>query len=127
MDKLLDPDTDYILMETLKNTTIPTFAYASFQRYVESKYQHLSKYVHFGGQSDIDESFRYLFPEFNERLFKEWIANFNEIIEICNLITVTKFPTLAEVYPQVQKERGGEQVPLLTDEQIDSIKTKLAA
>ena len=123
MDKLLDPDTDYIAKETLKKTTMPTFVYPSFQRYVESKYQHLSKFVHFGGQKD--DLLTYIFPEFNEKLFKEWAANFNEIIEICNLLTVIKFPKLAEIYPQVQQERAGE-TPLLTDEQIKIIKTMLA-
>lgn len=47
---------------------------------------------------------------------------FDAIIEICNLLTVIKFPKLAEIYPTVQKERAEEAVPLLTDDQIKIIK-----
>jgi hypothetical protein len=125
LDKLLDPDTDFVATETLKERQT-TLIHTSFQNYVEDIYRHLSKFVHYGGKTDWKVKLNWDFPEFNEDQFKHWTVMFNQILEICNLLTMIKFPKLAEIYPQVQKENAGEQVFLLTEKQIEKVKDLLA-
>jgi hypothetical protein len=121
LDKLLDADTDYSAIETVKSTTIPTFSYSSFQSYIESIYHHLSKYVHYGGKRDWAEILRIDFQEFREERFKEWNSSFHQVVEICNLLILLKFPKLPEIYSQIQEKKSGE-VPLLDEKQIRAVK-----
>jgi len=93
LDKLLDPDTDYIAKEVVKRTTLPARALnSSFQTYVESKYQYLSKFIHYGGKRETADILRIDFAEFSEERFKEWDSSFHQLIEICNLLILLKFP-----------------------------------
>ena len=123
LDKLLDLDTDSILMETMKETTYPTFEYASFQNYVTNSYSNLSKYVHFGGKRDIAD-FSFEFSEYNGEQFDMWEKYFNQIIECCNLLTLIKFTNFADAYSEAMKRENGE-APLLTLKQIELVKRKL--
>ena len=101
LDRLIDPDTDYIAYETLKKTT-KYFQHASFRKYVESIYRKLSKFVHYGGTKKLDD-LRLEFSEFKEDKFKEWSARVNQILEICNLLTVIKFPEIVSFYEEKQQ------------------------
>ena len=120
LDKLLDLDTDYIAVETVKSTTMPTFANSSFQAYVEIIYHYLSKFVHYGGKRDAEDILRSDFPEFSEDRFKEWNASFHQVIEVCNLLILLKFPKTPEVYSKTQEKESGE-VPFLNYNQIEAV------
>jgi len=120
LDKLLDPDTDYVAVETVKGTTMPTFTDSKFQSYVETIYHYLSKFIHYGGKRDSVDILRSDFPEFSEDRFKEWNASFHQVVEVCNLLILLKFPKIAEVYAKIQEKESGE-VPFLVDGQIKAV------
>jgi hypothetical protein len=126
LERLIDSDTDFVASETLKRTTI-YFRDSSFRSCVEGIYRKLSKFVHYGGTKPLDEILQLEFAEFNEDRFKEWSSRFSQIFEICNLVTIIKFPELVSVYEEIQQKLNPEeQVSLLTNEQIQLVKSMLA-
>jgi len=123
LERLIDPDTDYVAGETLRRTAT-YFKKSSFRSYVAELYQKLSKFVHYGGAKPIGESLSLEFAEYNEDRFKEWYTRFNQIYEICNLITIIKFPQILPLYNATQEKLNPEdQVTLLMYEQIQAMKT----
>lgn len=122
VEKLIDPDTDYVAGETLRRTTAH-FKKSLFRKYVEELYQKLSKFVHYGGMRPMDEILTLEFAEYNENRFKEWYTRFNQVYEICNLLTIIKFPEILSLYDERQKKLPPEdQVPLPTYQQIQTVK-----
>lgn len=125
LERLIDPDTDYIALETLRRTDTH-FNGSSFRAYLKKLYGRLSKFVHYGGTRPIGEISSLEFAEFNEDRFKEWYTRFSQIFEICNLLTVTKFPSLLSIYDEKQQDLNPEdQVPLLTNQQIQVLKNMI--
>lgn len=92
---LIDPDTDYIATELLREKTY--FKKTTFKKYVVDLYDELSKYVHYGGMKlflgDIDD-LHFDFAKFNDKFFNEWYLRLTQINEICNIITLLKFPEI---------------------------------
>jgi len=124
LERLVDPDTDYVASEILKKTTKLSAA-VSFKQYVEQLYGNLSKFVHYGGTRPLDE-LSLEFATFDEGRFKEWYTRFSQVYEICNLLTAIKFPEILLIYDQIQgKLAPTEQIPLLTYEQTEMLKKTL--
>lgn len=121
LDKLIDPDTDYLAGETLRRTTAH-YKKSSFREYIRELYRKLSKFVHYGGAVTTDEMLVLEFAEYSEDRFKEWYTRFNQIYEICNLLTIIKFPEVLHLYDAIQEKLPPEdQVPLLTYQQIQAV------
>jgi uncharacterized protein YjgD (DUF1641 family) len=89
---LIDPDTDDIATQLMNETT--SFSHSSFREYVKSLYGNLSKHVHFGGQHSLEDWPKCGFAEYDEKLFEEWYDRLNQINEICNILTLLKFPEI---------------------------------
>ena len=93
LSTLIDPDTDDMATQLMKETT--SFSHSSFRGCVESLYRNLSKHVHFGGQPSLLEDWlKRGFAEYDEKLFEEWYDGLNQINEICNILTLLKFPEI---------------------------------
>ncbi len=110
LSKLFEGDTDRIA----KSVDIPNLS-GSYQKSVERVYYDLSKYVHYGGKKG-DITFG-IFQTYNEEKFKKWNVSFHEVIEICNLLILLKYPKFAEIYNSVKERRSGE-VDFLTAKKI---------
>lgn len=117
---LIDPDTDYIATQLLKETT-SYFSEQSFRRYVENLYRNLSKYVHYGGMIPSEDELLLEFAEYNEKLFREWYVKLNRINEICNILTLLKFPEMLTLYEEYKEER----FPTLKEKQMRKLKELL--
>ena len=114
---VIDPDTDYIAMQLMKKTT-SDFSKSSFRRYVENIYRLLSKSVHYGGMNLLEDGLPVLgFAEYNEKLFREWYVKLKRIHEICNILTLLKFPEMLTL----QQER----FPTLEEKQMRKLKELL--
>lgn len=92
LSTLIDPHTDDRATQLMKETT--SFSHSSFRSYVESLYRNLSKHVHFGGQPSLEDELTHDFDEYDEKLFEEWYDRLNQINEICNILTLLKFPEI---------------------------------
>ena len=65
----------------------------TFKKYVDDIFGKLSDYVHYGGGTPLDELTLDI-AEYNEKLFEEWYDRLNQISEICNILTLLKFPEI---------------------------------
>lgn len=125
LERLIDPDTDYIATEILRSTT-KHFSKSSFIEYVEQLYGKLSKFVHYGGMRSLDEV-SLEFAEFDEKRFREWYTRLNQIYEICNLLMAIKFPEILEIYEEIERKLDPvDQAPLLAREQVEALKKLLS-
>jgi len=66
----------------------------TFKKYVENLYGNLSKHVHYGGQPSLEDVLTRGFAEYDEKLFEEWYDRLIQINEICNILTLLKFPEI---------------------------------
>jgi hypothetical protein len=98
----------------------------TFKTYVDDIFRKLSDYVHYGGGTPLDELTRDS-AEYDEKLFEEWYGRLNQINEICNILTLLKFPEItgsdSEVVDVVNAivkrcEREGKKLNDVVDELI---------
>ncbi|RJS87709.1 hypothetical protein CW704_02115 [Candidatus Bathyarchaeota archaeon] len=122
VERLVNPDTDYVALEVMKNTST-SFSKSSFRKYIEEIYSNLSKSVHFGG-INLPDDMLITFSEYNDELFKEWYSRLLQVHEICNLLLVINFPSIVEHYEQYSKKEieHERRIPLLLDSQIKILK-----
>jgi hypothetical protein len=114
LGKLIDPDTDYVGIKALEKTN-PT-PQTTFGGYVRKIYGELSKFVHHGGSELV--GFAFIFAQFDEKKFEEWVSRFKQVLEIYTLIVAIKFPSVLKDYEtQMNKIEPIEQINLLTPEQ----------
>lgn len=96
---LIDPDTDHIAQQLLKEKY--DFKDISFIKYIENLYGNLSKSVHFSG-IDVESSdeLNLEFAKYDKELFDEWYTYLNIINEICNILIFLKYPKMLTLYKE---------------------------
>lgn len=89
---LVDPDTDYIATR-FREEEMSNSEKLSFKKEIENLFGELSKCVHFGGMTPI-ENLKSTFAEYNKKQFEIWYKRLNQINEICAIITLIKSPEI---------------------------------
>ena len=87
-----DDETDELFAKT-ENDKLNIYVDLSFKKEIENLFGELSKCVHFGGMTPI-ENLKYTFVEYNKKQFEIWYKRLNQINEICAIITLIKFPEI---------------------------------
>ncbi len=67
------------------------------------------------------ECTKFDFAEYNEALFNQWFERFFRIEEICNIVTLVKFPKMLNPC----KKQKGEEYPTLEDNKLQKLKELL--
>jgi hypothetical protein len=115
LGKLIDPDTDYAAKKALEKTN--STPQKTFGEYVRKMYGELCKFVHYGGLGLVDRV-SFIFAQFDEKKFEEWVSRFKQVLEVYTLIVAVKFPDVLKDYEKRMGEiEPVEQVHLLTHEQ----------
>lgn len=91
--KLIDQDTDNNATQLLKKTTSHNRP-SSFKKYVTDIFKKLSEYVHYDGNPLSEDKLTRDFVKYDKKLFEEWYDILNQINEICNILTLLKFPEI---------------------------------
>jgi hypothetical protein len=92
LSTLIDPDTDYIATQFIKEEMFNSEKLI-FKKEIENLFKELSKYVHFGGMTPI-ENFKSTFAKYDKEQFENWSKRLNQINEMCTIITLIKFPEI---------------------------------
>lgn len=117
--KLNDSGTNIIATELLHDKIL-FYKASDFQKYIEILYSELSKCVHYGGMKP-PECTKFDFAEFNEILFNQWFEIIFRIEEICNILTLIKFPKILNP----SKNENGAEYPTLEETKLQKLKELL--